>query len=61
MESGEIEDGEVSGTVDRGERVVVSFIQTQSFRLLPFTKNNVEWELSLSGDTAVKSKNSSST
>lgn len=53
MESVEIEDGEVSGTVHRGKRIVVPFIQARSFRLLPFTKNNVECELRLSEDTIV--------
>nr|KAF7429390.1 hypothetical protein H0235_005788 [Vespula pensylvanica] len=38
--------------------VVIPFIQGQSFRLLPSTKKNVEWELKLSGDTAVESKKS---
>ncbi|KAL2721788.1 hypothetical protein V1477_020608 [Vespula maculifrons] len=38
--------------------VVIPFIQGQSFRLLPSTKKNVEWELKLSGDTTVESKKS---
>ncbi|KAL2734041.1 hypothetical protein V1478_003739 [Vespula squamosa] len=38
--------------------VVIPFIQGQSFRLLPSTKKNVEWELKLLGDTVVESKKS---